>query len=96
MLIEPSDEELAQALGVQVRPQRQFYDLAIVGGGPAGLAASIYAAREGIDTVVIERSALGGTGGIDQPDRQLSGLPRGCRRRRPDVTIRGAGATLRR
>ena len=77
MLIEPSDEELAQALGVQVRPQRQFYDLAIVGGGPAGLAASIYAAREGIDTVVIERSALGGQAGLTNRIDNYPGFPDG-------------------
>lgn len=77
MLIEPSDEQLAQALGIQVRPQRQFYDLAIVGGGPAGLAASIYAAREGIDTVVIERSALGGQAGLTNRIDNYPGFPDG-------------------
>ena len=77
MLIEPSDEELAQALDIQVRPQRQFYDLAIVGGGPAGLAASIYAAREGIDTVVIERSALGGQAGLTNRIDNYPGFPDG-------------------
>ena len=77
MLIEPSDEELAQALGIQVRPQRQFYDLAIIGGGPAGLAASIYAAREGIDTVVIERSALGGQAGLTNRIDNYPGFPDG-------------------
>ena len=77
MLIEPSDEELAQALDVQVRPQRQFYDLAIIGGGPAGLAASIYAAREGIDTVVIERSALGGQAGLTNRIDNYPGFPEG-------------------
>jgi len=77
MLIEPSDEELAQALGVQVRPQRQFYDLAIIGGGPAGLAAAIYAAREGIDTVVIERSALGGQAGLTNRIDNYPGFPDG-------------------
>ncbi len=77
MLIEPSDQELAQALGVQVRPRRQFYDLAIIGGGPAGLAASIYAAREGIDTVVIERSALGGQAGLTNRIDNYPGFPDG-------------------
>lgn len=77
MLIEPSDEELAQALGIQVRPLRQFYDLAVVGGGPAGLAASIYAAREGIDTVVIERSALGGQAGLTNRIDNYPGFPDG-------------------
>ena len=77
MLIEPSDQQLAQALGIQVRPQRHFYDLAIVGGGPAGLAASIYAAREGIDTVVIERSALGGQAGLTNRIDNYPGFPDG-------------------
>ncbi|MCY3569649.1 MAG: FAD-dependent oxidoreductase [Chloroflexi bacterium] len=77
MLIEPSDEELARALGIQVRPQREFYDLAIIGGGPAGLAASIYAAREGIDTVVVERSALGGQAGLTNRIDNYPGFPDG-------------------
>ena len=77
MLIEPSDEELAQALDILVRPQRQFYDLAVIGGGPAGLAASIYAAREGIDTVVIERSALGGQAGLTNRIDNYPGFPDG-------------------
>ena len=77
LLIEPSDQELAQALGILVRPQRQFYDLAVVGGGPAGLAASIYAAREGIDTVVIERSALGGQAGLTNRIDNYPGFPDG-------------------
>ena len=77
MLVEPSDEQLAQALGIQVRPQRQFYDLAIIGGGPAGLAASIYAAREGIDTVVVERSALGGQAGLTNRIDNYPGFPDG-------------------
>lgn len=77
MLIEPSDQELAEALGIQVRPQRQHYDLAIVGGGPAGLAASIYAAREGIDAVVIERSALGGQAGLTNRIDNYPGFPDG-------------------
>ena len=60
MLIEPTNEELAQKLGMTMEAKRRAYDLAIAGGGPAGLAAAIYAAREGIDSIVIERSALGG------------------------------------
>ena len=63
-LAEPSNDELAQRLGLRMEPDRRCYDLAVIGGGPAGLAAAIYASREGIDTLVIERSALGGQAGI--------------------------------
>ncbi len=77
ILIEPSDSELARALEIEVRPQRRFYDLAIVGGGPAGLAAAIYAAREGIDSVVIERSALGGQAGLTNRIDNYPGFPDG-------------------
>src|SRR6266540_917279 len=59
-LLEPSNDELAKKLGLQLMAKRPFYDLIIVGGGPAGLTASIYAAREGIDSLIIEKSALGG------------------------------------
>ena len=77
MLLEPDNDELARALDLQVRPSRAFYDLAIVGGGPAGLAAAIYAAREGIDTVVIERSALGGQAGVTNRIDNYPGFPEG-------------------
>ena len=77
MLLEPSNDELARALGVRVRPRREFYDLAVVGGGPAGLAAAIYAAREGIDTVVVERSALGGQAGVTNRIDNYPGFPDG-------------------
>lgn len=59
-LAEPSNEELASKLGLALQAERTYYDLIIVGGGPAGLAAAIYGAREGIDCLVIEKSALGG------------------------------------
>jgi glutaredoxin len=65
-LLEPSDAELARKLGLKIEADRQAYDLAIVGGGPAGLAAAIYAAREGIDAVVIDRSAMGGQAGVTE------------------------------
>ena len=77
MLLEPDNDELARALELQVRPSRSFYDLAIVGGGPAGLAAAIYAAREGIDTVVVERSALGGQAGVTNRIDNYPGFPDG-------------------
>ena len=60
ILVEPSNAELAAKLGLKTTADRSHYDLIIVGGGPAGLSAALYTAREGIDTLVIERAALGG------------------------------------
>jgi thioredoxin reductase (NADPH) len=76
-LLEPSDGELARKLGLKLEPDRRFYDLAIVGGGPAGLAAAIYAAREGIDAIVIDRSALGGQAGVTERIDNYPGFPDG-------------------
>ncbi len=76
-LLEPSDDELARKLGLKLTPDRSFYDAAVVGGGPAGLAAAIYAAREGIDSVVIERSGLGGQAGTTERIDNYPGFPEG-------------------
>lgn len=62
-LLEPSNAELAAKLGLQLHAQRMMYDLVIIGGGPAGLSAAIYAAREGMEALVIERGGLGGQTG---------------------------------
>ncbi|RMF48963.1 MAG: FAD-dependent oxidoreductase, partial [Anaerolineae bacterium] len=60
ILVEPSNAELAAKLGLKMSAERSHYDLIVVGGGPAGLTAALYTAREGIDTLVVERAALGG------------------------------------
>jgi thioredoxin reductase (NADPH) len=77
-LLEPSDEDLARKLGLKIQADRQAYDLAIVGGGPAALAAAIYAAREGIDVVVIDRSAMGGQAGVTERIDNYPGFPEVC------------------
>jgi len=76
-LLEPSDDELARKLGLKLAPDRSFYDAAVIGGGPAGLAAAIYAAREGIDAVVIDRSGLGGQAGTTERIDNYPGFPEG-------------------
>lgn len=76
-LVEPSNSELAQKLGLTLKAGRSFYDLIIVGGGPAGLSAAIYAAREGIDALVIEKSALGGQAGTTERIDNYPGFPEG-------------------
>jgi thioredoxin reductase (NADPH) len=76
-LLEPSNDELAKKLGLKVKAQRPFYDVIIVGGGPAGLTASIYAAREGMESLVIEKSALGGNAGVTERIDNYPGFPEG-------------------
>jgi thioredoxin reductase (NADPH) len=76
-LVEPSNAELARKLGLQSAPQRQVYDLAIIGGGPCGLTAAMYAAREGISSLVIERSALGGQASTTGVLENFPGFPEG-------------------
>ncbi|MHB0857254.1 MAG: NAD(P)/FAD-dependent oxidoreductase [Anaerolineae bacterium] len=77
VLIDPSDEELDEAIGVNTHPQDTLYDLAIVGAGPAGLSAAVYAASEGLKTVSVEREAPGGQAGSSSLVRNYLGFPRG-------------------
>ncbi len=75
ILVEPTNAELAEKLGIRPKAERTFYDLIIVGGGPAGLAAAIYTAREGIDTLIIERSGVGGQAAITLEIENYPGFP---------------------
>jgi thioredoxin reductase (NADPH) len=73
----PSTLELADALGLRTRAEQPLYDLCIVGGGPAGLAAAVYAASEGLRTVVVERDAPGGQAGQSASIENYLGFPKG-------------------
>ena len=73
----PSNAEVAQAAGLQREAERDFYDLAIVGGGPAGLATAVYGASEGLSTVLVEREAPGGQAGTSSRIENYLGFPSG-------------------
>jgi thioredoxin reductase (NADPH) len=77
VLIEPSNAELAAKLGLETRAKCEFYDLITVGGGPTALTTAIYAARDGYDVLVIERSGLGGQAGITERLDNYPGFPKG-------------------
>lgn len=76
-LVQPSNVHLAEKVGLQVQAGRPFYDLVIVGGGPAGLAAAVYGASEGLRTVMIEREAPGGQAGTSSRIENYLGFPVG-------------------
>jgi thioredoxin reductase (NADPH) len=76
-LLESAPAEIAQKVGLRTRAQTSFYDLAIVGGGPAGLAAAVYGASEGLHTVIIEREAPGGQAGMSSRIENYLGFPVG-------------------
>src|SRR5262245_45812472 len=76
-LLESAPAEVAQKVGLRTRAQTNFYDLAIVGGGPAGLAAAVYGASEGLHTVIIEREAPGGQAGMSSRIENYLGFPTG-------------------
>src|SRR5689334_13238968 len=76
-LVEPSNAELAKRLGLRPEAKLAYYDLIIIGGGPAGLTAAIYSAREGVQTLLVERSGLGGQAGITVGIDNFPGFPEG-------------------
>ncbi len=77
VLVEPSNAEIAAKLGLETKAKCEFYDLITVGGGPTALTAAIYAARDGYDVLVIERSGLGGQAGITERLDNYPGFPEG-------------------
>ncbi|GAA1879474.1 FAD-dependent oxidoreductase [Streptantibioticus ferralitis] len=76
-LVEPADRDLAARVGLATTPTADFYDLVIIGGGPAGLGAAVYGASEGLRTVLVERSATGGQAGQSSRIENYLGFPDG-------------------
>ena len=89
----PSTLQLADALGLRTRAEQPLYDLCIVGGGPAGLAAAVYGASEGLRTVVVERDAPGGQAGQSASIENYLGFPRGLSG--ADLTHRAVAQAVR-
>ncbi len=73
----PSDAEIAAAVGLSVQPAAEFYDLVVVGAGPAGLGSAVYGASEGLRTVLVERRATGGQAGQSSRIENYLGFPDG-------------------
>ena len=77
ILVDPTNIDLANALGAATRPGAGVYDLVVVGGGPAGLSAAVYAESEGLRTALVEAIAMGGQAGTSSMIRNYLGFPRG-------------------
>ena len=77
VLVQPTKEEIAEKIGLQVRPMSTSYDLVIVGAGPAGMAAAVYGASEGLRTVILERYAPGGQAALSSKIENYLGFPAG-------------------
>jgi thioredoxin reductase (NADPH) len=76
-LVEPTDAALATHVGLATTPSKDFYDLIVIGGGPAGLGAAVYGASEGLRTVLVERTATGGQAGQSSRIENYLGFPDG-------------------
>jgi thioredoxin reductase (NADPH) len=85
-MLAPSDTDLAGKVGLSTTPAKDFYDLVVIGGGPAGLGAAVYGASEGLKTVLVERTATGGQAGQSSRIENYLGFPDG---------VSGAQLTLR-
>jgi thioredoxin reductase (NADPH) len=77
LLTRPETRDIAERMGLQTRPRRAEYDTMIIGGGPAGLAAAVYGASEGLSTIVVEREAPGGQAGTSSRIENYLGFPSG-------------------
>ncbi len=76
-LVKPSTQEIAQTINLKIKPESPLYELVVVGGGPAGLAAAVYGAADGLKTLLIERSAPGGQAGLSSRIENYLGFPSG-------------------
>jgi thioredoxin reductase (NADPH) len=92
-LEQPAIRELAEKIGLQTRAQKPFYDLIVVGGGPAGLAGAVYGASEGLRTILVEKFALGGQAGTSSKIENYLGFPGGLSG--ADLTTRAAAQARR-
>lgn len=77
ILVEPSNAQLAARLGLRTRARQNYYDVIVIGGGPAGLTSAVYTSREGLDTLVIEKGSMGGQVGGTQRMENFPGFDEG-------------------